>query len=70
MVVKRKGAEHASVLACTLIPYDEQFELGKTLREAARAVPLNHPNCARFCVLGAASCSGPQSVGPAPAGTQ
>jgi predicted phosphodiesterase len=57
MVVKRKGAEHASVLACTLIPYDERFELGKTLREAAHPVPLNHPNCARFCVLGAASCS-------------
>jgi len=57
MVVKRKGAERPAVLACTLIPYDEQFELGTTLREAAHAVPLNHPNCARFCVLGAASCS-------------
>jgi len=57
MVVKRKDAERPAVLACTLIPYDEQFELGTTLREAAHAVPLNHPNCARFCVLGAASCS-------------
>jgi len=57
MVVKRKGAERPAVLACTLIPYDEQFELGATLRDAARTVPLNHPHCARFCVLGAASCS-------------
>ncbi|HLH91519.1 MAG TPA: radical SAM protein [Xanthobacteraceae bacterium] len=57
MVVKRKGAEGASVLACTLIPYDRTFELGTTLRQAARAVPLNHPHCAKFCVLGGASCS-------------
>jgi len=58
MVVKRKGAERPAVLACTLVPYDDQFELGPTLRAAARAVPLNHPHCARFCVLGGASCSG------------
>jgi predicted phosphodiesterase/pyruvate-formate lyase-activating enzyme len=57
MVVKRKGAERPAVLACTLIPYDPSFELGTTLAEAARAVPLNHPHCARFCVLGGASCS-------------
>jgi uncharacterized Fe-S cluster-containing radical SAM superfamily protein/predicted phosphodiesterase len=57
MVAKRKGADGPAVLACTLIPYDAQFELGATLKEAAGAVPLNHPNCARFCVLGAASCS-------------
>jgi predicted phosphodiesterase len=57
MVVKRKGAEHPTVLACTLIPYDEQFELGPTLKHAARPVRLNHPNCAKFCVLGEASCS-------------
>jgi predicted phosphodiesterase len=57
MVVKRKGAERPAVLACTLVPYDAQFELGPTLKDAARAVPLNHPHCARFCVLGGASCS-------------
>jgi hypothetical protein len=45
------------VLACTLIAYDERFELGPTLAEAARRVPLNHPHCARFCVLGGGSCS-------------
>ena len=44
---------------CTLldVPYDAQFELGPTLQDAARPVPLNHPHCARFCVLGGASCS-------------
>ena len=58
MVVKRKGAEHPVVTACTLIAYDEQFTLGSTLGEARGAVMLNHPHCARFCVLGGASCSG------------
>ncbi|MBU6445634.1 MAG: radical SAM protein [Alphaproteobacteria bacterium] len=57
MVVKRQGAAKPVVLACTLIAYDEQFELGATLAEADRPVPLNHPHCAKFCVLGGASCS-------------
>ncbi|MEM7732276.1 MAG: radical SAM protein [Pseudomonadota bacterium] len=57
MVVKRKGAEKPAVLACTLLPYDEQFEMGTTLEEAERPVSLNHPHCAKFCVLGGASCS-------------
>ncbi|MGE0595631.1 MAG: radical SAM protein [Hyphomonadaceae bacterium] len=56
MVVKRKGAEAPAVLACTLLPYDTQFELGATLRQAAKPVPLNHKYCASFCVLGGASC--------------
>jgi uncharacterized Fe-S cluster-containing radical SAM superfamily protein len=34
MVVKRKGSARPGVLACTLVPYDEQFELGTTLKEA------------------------------------
>jgi uncharacterized Fe-S cluster-containing radical SAM superfamily protein len=58
MVVRRRGAEAPAVLACTLLAYDKQFELGATLAEAARPVALNHPHCARFCVLGGASCSG------------
>ena len=57
MVVRRKGAERAAVLSCTLLPYEPQFELGATLRAAGGAVALNHPHCARFCVLGGASCS-------------
>lgn len=57
MVVKRKGAETASVVACTLLPYDEQFELGSTLAEARQSVRLNHSYCASFCVLGGGSCS-------------
>jgi len=58
MLVKRKGEPAPAVLSCTLLPYDEQFEMGATLREAARSVKLNHPHCSRFCVLGGASCSG------------
>ncbi|MCC7426785.1 MAG: radical SAM protein [Alphaproteobacteria bacterium] len=57
MVVRRKGAERPAVVACTLLPYDPQFELGHTLAEAAGSVALNHPHCARFCVLGGAKCS-------------
>jgi pyruvate-formate lyase-activating enzyme len=57
MVVKRKGADRPAVLACTLLPYDPAFELGATLAEAAGAVSLNHPHCAKFCVLGGGSCS-------------
>lgn len=58
MVVKRKGAERPSVVACTLLPYDAAFELGHTLAEGSRPVQLNHPHCAKFCVLGRASCAG------------
>ncbi|MGH7004828.1 MAG: radical SAM protein, partial [Alphaproteobacteria bacterium] len=57
MVVKRKGAAQPAVVACTLLPYDPQFELGARLADAAGAVKLNHPHCARFCVLGGGSCS-------------
>ncbi len=57
MIVKRKGAKKPAVLACTLIPYDERFELGETLAEGRKAVSLNHPYCASFCVLGGGSCS-------------
>jgi hypothetical protein len=57
MVVRRRAADRAAVLACTLLPYDLAFELGGTLAEAAGAVQLNHPYCASFCVLGGAACS-------------
>ncbi len=57
MVVKRRGADHPVVLACTLLPYSPEFEMGRTLAEAEADVSLNHPHCAKFCVLGGASCS-------------
>ncbi|NKB27479.1 MAG: radical SAM protein [Rhodobacteraceae bacterium] len=57
MVVKRKGAARPAVVACTLLPYEAEFELGETLEQAEGAVQLNHPHCAKFCVLGGASCS-------------
>ena len=57
MVVHRKGEAAPRVAACTLIPYDPGFDMGGTLAEAVRPVALNHPHCARFCVLGGASCS-------------
>ncbi|MEM1132775.1 MAG: radical SAM protein [Pseudomonadota bacterium] len=58
MVVKHKGAEKPTIAACTLLPYDPQFDMGQTLKQASQSVKLNHPHCARFCVLGGASCSG------------
>jgi organic radical activating enzyme len=66
MVVKRKGADAPVVLPCTLLPYDEAFEMGSSLETASRAngamfdrgaVKLCHKNCAKFCVLGGGSCS-------------
>jgi uncharacterized Fe-S cluster-containing radical SAM superfamily protein len=56
MVVRRKGAHAPAVLACTLLPYEERFELGATLAEASAPVYLAHKYCATFCVLGGASC--------------
>jgi hypothetical protein len=58
MLVRRKGAERALFTACTLLAYDPRFETGATVAESAGVVALNHPHCARFCVLGGASCSG------------
>src|SRR5215472_3059244 len=52
MVVKHKGALHPTVVACTLLPYNPEFDLGETLAEARGSVRLNHPHCAKFCVLG------------------
>jgi hypothetical protein len=57
MIVKRKGAAEPSVVACTLLPYDMLWDLGPSLAGARGAVPLNHPHCAKFCVLGGAACS-------------
>ncbi|MBX3705490.1 MAG: radical SAM protein [Pseudomonadales bacterium] len=57
MVVKRNGATAPVVLACTLIAYDPRFELGSDLAGSLVPVALNHPHCAKFCVLGGASCS-------------
>jgi len=66
MVVKRKGALAPVVLPCTLLPYDDAFEMGESLAEAKSvdggmfskgAVKLCHVHCAKFCVLGGGSCS-------------
>jgi sulfatase maturation enzyme AslB (radical SAM superfamily) len=57
MIIKKKDDDRATVMPCTLLAYDSQFELGRTLSESAKRVYLNHPFCAKFCVLGGASCS-------------
>ena len=57
MIVKHRGRDEPSVVPCTLLPYDPAFELGQGLAQAAKTVQLNHPHCAKFCVLGGASCS-------------
>lgn len=57
MVVKHKGAKSPTVAACTLLPYDPQFDLGQTLADASKDVALNHRHCAKFCVLGGGSCT-------------
>jgi uncharacterized Fe-S cluster-containing radical SAM superfamily protein len=57
MVIKRNGADAPSIVACTLLPYDARFDTGPSLAEALAPVPLNHPHCAKFCVLGGGSCT-------------
>ena len=57
MIVKHKGASRTSVMPCTLLPYDLAFKLGESLISANKTVQLNHPHCAKFCVLGGATCS-------------
>jgi uncharacterized Fe-S cluster-containing radical SAM superfamily protein len=57
MVVKRKGAADCAVVACTLLPHDQRFDYGARLAGALAPVKLNHPHCAKFCVLGGGSCS-------------
>lgn len=57
MVVKRKGAIKPAVIACTLLPYAEEFEFASTLKESTKRVYLNHQYCSKFCVLGGGSCS-------------
>ncbi|VXC56726.1 Radical SAM protein [Oceanicaulis sp. 350] len=57
MVIRRRGATRASVVACTLLPYEDEFELAQTLQDSLKPVRLNHKYCAQFCVLGGASCS-------------
>jgi len=57
MVVKRKGDKVPKVLACTLLAYQKEFELGETLEESQKRIYLNHQYCSQFCVLGSSSCS-------------
>ncbi len=66
MAVKRKSADKPVIVPCTLLPYDKAFEMGATLADMLKAdggnfkdgaVKLNHPHCAKFCVLGGGSCS-------------
>lgn len=57
MIVKRKDEPAPVVMPCTLLPYDTRFEMGETLTEMTPSVPLNHPHCAKFCVLGGGACS-------------
>ena len=57
MVVLRKGDSLPQVVPCTLLPYDPKFDMGASLKGALGPVALNHPHCAKFCVLGGASCS-------------
>ena len=57
MVVKRRHAARPVIVACTLLPYSDAFEMGETLTGSLGAIRLNHPHCSRFCVLGGASCS-------------
>lgn len=66
MVVHRKGDDKPKIVPCTLIAFDEEFDMGTSLKQSLvadggnfkqGAVKLNHQHCAKFCVLGGGSCS-------------
>jgi hypothetical protein len=57
MVVKHRGQAGIDVRSCTLLPYEGGFSMGAQLVDAMGPVKLNHPHCAKFCVLGGGSCS-------------
>lgn len=57
MIVRRRDEKAAAVVACTLLPHDPRFDLGPTLAGAPTEVALNHPHCAKFCVLGGGKCA-------------
>ena len=57
MVVKKKNSLKPSVIACTLLPYEDEFDLGQNLTDSLKKIYLNHKHCSKFCVLGGSSCS-------------
>ncbi len=66
MVVRRKGADKATVVPCTLITNDTAFDMGSSLKHAMSndegmfkkgGIKLCHRFCAEFCVLGGGSCT-------------
>ena len=57
MIVKKKNKITPTVIACTLLPYDENFDMGETLTNSMKKIYLNHKHCSKFCVLGGSSCS-------------
>jgi MoaA/NifB/PqqE/SkfB family radical SAM enzyme len=57
MVVRKKNSKNPSVIACTLLPYADEFDLGETLTNSLQKIYLNHKHCSNFCVLGGSSCS-------------
>ena len=57
MVVRKKNSKSPSVIACTLLPYADEFDLGETLTNSLQKIYLNHKHCSKFCVLGGSSCS-------------
>jgi len=57
MIVKRKEDNLMEVVACTLIPYEDNFSYGNKIKDSFKKVYLNHSHCSKFCVLGGASCS-------------
>ena len=60
MVVHRKGEPTPRVVACTLIPYDKEFDFGETLAEAcSEAQKL--PRCSAVLI----NCSSPEATLPA-----
>ena len=57
MVIKRKGPDAGGNALHASSPRS-RLQNGPNLEGKGRAIKLNHPYCAQFCVLGGASCTG------------
>ena len=58
MVVKAKGDARTTSSPAPCFPTDERFAMGEALGGHDPAGAPEPSHCARFCVLGGASCSG------------
>ena len=61
MVVKHRGQATTSVIACTLLPYDSQFDLGPSLETALKSSETEPPALREVLCAPAAAAARPDA---------